>query len=115
MRESIEFVRGLVARENARGVATDRIFLVGFSQGGAIALAAGLRHPDALAGVAALSTYLPIAESSEAERTEANRTLPVRGTGSAPARAFTCRPSGCAAARSAQPPTCSRSVSWRIR
>jgi phospholipase/carboxylesterase len=77
VRESIEFVRGLVARENARGVATDRIFLVGFSQGGAIALAAGLRHPDALAGVAALSTYLPIAESSEAERTEANRTLPV--------------------------------------
>jgi phospholipase/carboxylesterase len=77
VRESIEFVRGLVARENARGVATDRIFLVGFSQGGAIALAAGLRHPDALAGVAALSTYLPIAESSGAERAEANRALPI--------------------------------------
>jgi phospholipase/carboxylesterase len=77
VRESIGFVRDLVARENARGIATNRIFLVGFSQGGAIALAAGLRHPDALAGVAALSTYLPIAESSAAERADANRSLPI--------------------------------------
>jgi phospholipase/carboxylesterase len=77
VRESIQFVRELIARENARGIATDHIVLAGFSQGGAIALAAGLRHSDALAAVVALSTYLPIAESTEAERSQANRGLPV--------------------------------------
>jgi phospholipase/carboxylesterase len=51
--------------------------IAGFSQGGAIALASGLRHAERLAGVVALSTYLPIAESSGAERSEANRTMPI--------------------------------------
>jgi phospholipase/carboxylesterase len=77
VRESVAFVRSLVARENARGVPSARIVLAGFSQGGAIALAAALRHPEALAGVVALSTYLPIAESTGAERSPANQALPV--------------------------------------
>jgi phospholipase/carboxylesterase len=77
VRESIAFVRELIARENGRGVPSERIVIAGFSQGGAIALAAALRHPERLAGVVALSTYLPIAESSEAERSEANRAMPV--------------------------------------
>jgi phospholipase/carboxylesterase len=77
VRESIRFVQELIARENARGVPSARIVLAGFSQGGAIALAAALRHPEPLAGVVALSTYLPIAESTAAERSEANRALPV--------------------------------------
>jgi len=75
--ESTEQVRALIARENARGVPTSRIVLAGFSQGGAIALHAGLRHPDPLAGILALSTYLVRAESLEVERTEANRSTPV--------------------------------------
>lgn len=77
VRESIGLVQSLIERENARGVPSERIVLAGFSQGGAIALAAALRHPQALAGVVALSTYLPIAESSGAEGSEANRKLPV--------------------------------------
>ncbi len=77
VRESIAFVQGLIARENARGVPSERIVIAGFSQGGAIALASGLRHPERLAGVVALSTYLPIAESSAGERSEANRALPI--------------------------------------
>lgn len=77
VRESIEFVRQLVARENGRGVPSERIVIAGFSQGGAIALAAGIRHPDKLGGVVALSTYLPIAESSASERSQANRTVPI--------------------------------------
>lgn len=77
MRASIEMVNQLIARENTRGVASERIVIAGFSQGGAIALAAALRYPSKLAGVVALSTYLPIAENSAAERSEANRGLPV--------------------------------------
>src|SRR5690606_32938155 len=61
VRESIAFVRELIARENAHGIPSERIVLAGFSQGGAIALAAGIRHPQRLAGIVALSTYLPIA------------------------------------------------------
>jgi phospholipase/carboxylesterase len=77
LRESIAFVQKLVARENARGIPSERIIIAGFSQGGAIALAAAVRHAEKLGGVVALSTYLPIAESTQAERSEANRGLPV--------------------------------------
>jgi len=77
VRESVRFVDALIARENRRGVPTERIVIAGFSQGGAIALAAALRHPQRLGGVVALSTYLPIAESTGAERSEANRGVPV--------------------------------------
>jgi phospholipase/carboxylesterase len=70
-------VRALIARENERGVPTRRIVLAGFSQGGALAYTAGLTHPDALAGIAALSAYLPSPALLAKGRSEANRDTPV--------------------------------------
>jgi phospholipase/carboxylesterase len=58
-------------------VPDERIVLAGFSQGGAIALAGGLRHPRRLAGIVALSTYLPMQSSFEAERSAANAATPI--------------------------------------
>lgn len=84
MRASIASVDALIARENERGVPTHRILLAGFSQGGAIALAGGLRHGETLAGVIALSTYLPLQGSFAAERSAANAQTPIfwgHGTG----------------------------------
>ena len=57
--ESVAQVEALIAREGERGIAPQRIVLAGFSQGGAIALAAGLRRTVPLAGLVGLSTYLP--------------------------------------------------------
>lgn len=70
-------VEALIARENARGIPDERIVLAGFSQGGAIALHAGLRHPRRLAGVMALSTFLPLAERLAGEAHPANRDVPI--------------------------------------
>jgi len=70
-------VEALIARERGRGVAAHRIVLAGFSQGGAIALQTGLRHPDPLAGVLALSTYLPLADTLEKEASAAARDVPI--------------------------------------
>jgi phospholipase/carboxylesterase len=72
IRESAEAVFGLVRRERERGIAADRIVLAGFSQGGAMALFAGLRWPERLAGVVALSAYLPLAARIEKEAHPAN-------------------------------------------
>lgn len=58
----------LIIREIERGIPSDRIILAGFSQGGAIALHTGLRWPHRLAGIIALSTYLPIHHTLCAER-----------------------------------------------
>jgi phospholipase/carboxylesterase len=58
-------------------VPSERIVLAGFSQGGAIALAAGLRHAQPLAGIVALSTYVPISATLAAERSAANAGVPV--------------------------------------
>ncbi|WP_158982876.1 alpha/beta hydrolase [Lysobacter panacisoli] len=58
--ESVAQVEALIAREGERGIPPEKIVLVGFSQGGAIALAAGLRRDRPLAGLAGLSTYLPL-------------------------------------------------------
>lgn len=77
MRASIREVETLIAREQARGVPSERIFLAGFSQGGAIALATGLRHADKLAGIIALSTYLPLHASLATERSAANDATPI--------------------------------------
>jgi phospholipase/carboxylesterase len=77
VRASIAHIEALIAREVERGVPARRIALAGFSQGGAIALATGLRHAHRLAGIMALSTYLPLAESLPAEAAEANRAIPV--------------------------------------
>lgn len=70
-------VEALIAREQARGVPVGRIVLGGFSQGGAIALQAGLRYPERLAGIAALSCNLPLARSLAAEASAANRDVPI--------------------------------------
>jgi phospholipase/carboxylesterase len=77
LRASQALVEGLIEREKGRGVQARRIVLAGFSQGGAIALQTGLRYPERLAGILALSTYLPLARTLAAERNPANRDLPV--------------------------------------
>jgi phospholipase/carboxylesterase len=77
IRDSAAVVRGYIEQENAKGVATERIVIAGFSQGGAIALQAALRHPQRLAGVMALSTYLPLRDTVAAEATPANRNVPI--------------------------------------
>jgi phospholipase/carboxylesterase len=77
IRESAAEVRDLVTRETKRGVGEDRIVLAGFSQGGAIALYEGLRHPTRLAGILALSTYLPLADTLAAEAHPANAAVPI--------------------------------------
>lgn len=76
-RQSIAQVDALIAREQERGVPSERILLAGFSQGGAIALAGGLRHPQKLAGIIALSTYLPVAATLADERSAANANVPI--------------------------------------
>lgn len=77
VRESQGFINALIAREATRGMASDKIVVAGFSQGGAIALQTGLRHPQPLAGVMALSTYLPLENSLATERTLANANIPI--------------------------------------
>ena len=67
----------LIQREIDHGIATRRIVLAGFSQGGAIALHTGLRYPHRLAGILALSTYLPLAATLSAERDPANCDVPI--------------------------------------
>jgi phospholipase/carboxylesterase len=77
IRSSQARVEALIARERARGVAARSIVLAGFSQGGAIALQTGLRHPERLAGILALSTYLPLPDTVANEAHAANRDVPV--------------------------------------
>jgi phospholipase/carboxylesterase len=67
----------LIERESGRGIAAENIVLAGFSQGGAVALQTGLRYPQRLAGIMALSTYLPLAESLEHEAARANAKIPI--------------------------------------
>ncbi|MGH8194981.1 MAG: alpha/beta hydrolase [Woeseiaceae bacterium] len=67
IRASAELLRRLIEREHGRGIEYRRIVVAGFSQGGAIALHAGLRFPHRLAGIMALSTYLPLATTLSAE------------------------------------------------
>ena len=67
----------MVAREKARGVIAQQIVLAGFSQGGAIALYAGLRHAERLAGIVALSTYVIAPAALAAEASAANRDVPI--------------------------------------
>ena len=67
----------LISRETKKGIPHSKIVLAGFSQGGAIALQTALRHPERIAGVMALSTYLPLSETLEKERAAANSDLPI--------------------------------------
>ncbi len=75
--ESRAFVRQLIDREAARGIPSERVILAGFSQGGAIAYLSALTHPAPLAGVIALSTYLPSARLVTDGLADANRRIPI--------------------------------------
>lgn len=77
VRESQAQIGALIERETARGISYKNILLAGFSQGGAVALQTGLRYPKKLAGVMALSTYLPLAESLAQEGAPENKSVPI--------------------------------------
>ena len=77
LRESQAAVAALIDRERERGIAANRIVLAGFSQGCAMTLLTGLRYPERLAGLAGMSGYLPLAASTAAEISEANRDVPI--------------------------------------
>ena len=77
IRASQAAIERLIARERDRGIDSTRVVLAGFSQGGAIALQAGLRHANRLGGIVALSTYLPLEDSLDAEASSANRATPI--------------------------------------
>jgi phospholipase/carboxylesterase len=72
VRASQKLVEKLIAEEKGK-----KIVLAGFSQGGAIVLQTALRHPERLAGVMALSTYLPLSATLEKERSPANHDVPI--------------------------------------
>jgi phospholipase/carboxylesterase len=77
IRQSEQQLLALIAREVANGIPPARIVLAGFSQGGAMALHAGLRYPQPFAGILALSCYLPLPESLAREGCEASRAVPI--------------------------------------
>jgi phospholipase/carboxylesterase len=77
IRASEKAIVGLLEREIERGIPAKKIVLAGFSQGSAMALHTGLRFPQALAGIMALSGYLPLAERFPAERSGANAETPI--------------------------------------
>jgi len=77
VRRSQALIEELIADQRSKGIAADRILLAGFSQGGVIALQTGLRHPEKLAGIMALSTYLACADSLGVEASAANRQIPL--------------------------------------
>ncbi|TWI66246.1 phospholipase/carboxylesterase [Pseudoduganella lurida] len=77
LRASQVLVEALIAREKARGIRAERIILGGFSQGCAMTLQAGLRHPEKLAGLLCLSGYVPMADKVAAERAEASLATPI--------------------------------------
>ena len=77
VRRSQAAILELIADQRAKGIASERIVLAGFSQGGVIALQTALRNPEKLAGVMALSTYLACPDSLGAEAATANRNIPI--------------------------------------
>jgi phospholipase/carboxylesterase len=77
VRESQAYIESLISKEVTRGIAPSRIVIAGFSQGGAIALQTALRQKQTLAGVMALSTYLPLKATLAKEKTTANQNTPI--------------------------------------
>jgi len=77
VRASQVLIETLIGREKERGTKAERLVLAGFSQGGAIALQTGLRHPERIAGIMALSAYVPVGETLTAEASAANRDVPI--------------------------------------
>lgn len=77
LRKSMAEVEALLEREKQRGMAAGRIVLAGFSQGCAVSLLTGVRHRERLAGIAGLSGYLPLAQATVSERTDAGMLTPI--------------------------------------
>jgi phospholipase/carboxylesterase len=77
LRESQQQIAALIDRERERGVAAERIVVMGFSQGCAMALMTALRYPQRLAGAVGLSGYVPLAAMTGAERATPNADLPI--------------------------------------
>ena len=77
VRASQREIEALIEREKKRGLAAGQILLAGFSQGGAMALQTGLRHPERLAGLVVLSSFLPLANALAAEVSPTNRDVPI--------------------------------------
>ena len=75
--ESVEMLEALIENELRSGLASDRIVLAGFSQGGAIALHTGLHFPKRLAGILAMSMHLPTIRDRSAALSPANREVPI--------------------------------------
>ena len=77
VKESQAYIESLINKEVARGIPSERIVLAGFSQGGAVVLHTALRQQQALAGVMALSTYLPLKASLALEKSKQNQAIPI--------------------------------------
>jgi phospholipase/carboxylesterase len=77
VRASQKLLEELIAAEKKRGFKADQIVLAGFSQGGAIVLQTALRYPERLAGIMALSSYVPLAGTLEKEASAANKDIPI--------------------------------------
>ena len=77
IQDSASRVSALIAHEESRGIKSDKIVLAGFSQGGAIALQAGLRFAKPLGGIMVLSAYLPLAATLAPERHTSNQKTPI--------------------------------------
>ena len=77
VRASHAIIETLIRRENERGIASSRIVLAGFSQGGAMALYSGTRYPEKLAGIMGLSCYMLLESRFAAERMPANQTTSI--------------------------------------
>jgi phospholipase/carboxylesterase len=75
--QSAKLIEQLIEREQNNGIAAENILLAGFSQGGVIALHVGLRYPRKLAGIIALSSYLPTLKQLSTEASDANKETPI--------------------------------------
>ncbi len=75
--QSSTLLDDIIQSEIDKGIKTENILLAGFSQGGVIALHTGLRYPQKLAGIIALSTYMPTTEQLKTERAACNNEIPI--------------------------------------
>jgi phospholipase/carboxylesterase len=75
--ESVDHLHALIQKEIESGISCERILLAGFSQGGAISLHTGLTYGKHLAGILALSTYLPTVDNIEEEISPVNKDVPI--------------------------------------
>lgn len=77
IRKTQGYIEGLIDKELNRGIQSNKIVLAGFSQGGAVVLYTGLRCTKKLAGIIALSTYLPLGSSLQNEKVRENQNTPI--------------------------------------